>query len=397
MSARRAFALLSLLCVGAAGCGGSDGDGGNDPTTVNLTNFQAASAIIGQSLVTGSSPNNGGVGTNQVGLNQPNGHAGSGSLYVADSDNHRVLGFTSMPTGLGTGANFVLGQADFVTGTPGTSAGKMSRPTACWVAGNALFVADSFNRRVLVFSPPPTATNTAASLALGQPDLVSNASATTQNGMGRPFEVCVAANRIVVADSDNHRVLIWNGIPAVSGANAQLVLGQVDFVTTGSGTSATQFDQPAGVWTDGTRLAVADFTNNRVLIWTTFPTVNGQAADVVVGQPDFTTNTPGTGSQKMDNPISVASDGASLFVADSDNHRVLIFSPFPTASNPAATSVLGQSNFSNVAANDDDQNGTSDAAPSARTLDLPSGVTAIGNQLLVVDRNNHRVLIFTGS
>jgi hypothetical protein len=84
-------------------------------------------------------------------------------------------------------------------------------------------------------------------------------------------------------------------------------------------------------------------------------------------------------------------------VAEEGNHRVLIFSPFPTASNPAATAVLGQNSFTNVAYNDDDQNGASDATPSARTLRAPSGVTVVGNRLYVTDGGNHRILIFTGS
>ena len=47
--------------------------------------------------------------------------------------------------------------------------------------------------------------------------------------------------------------------------------------------------------TNSTRLLVADTNNSRVLVWLTFPTTNGQAADFVLGQPDFTTGTPGVG------------------------------------------------------------------------------------------------------
>jgi DNA-binding beta-propeller fold protein YncE len=191
--------------------------------------------------------------------------------------------------------------------------------------------------------------------------------------------------------------MIWNGIPAASGAAAQVVVGQPDFLTVSGGATATKMNLPRGVWTDGTRLVVADTGNHRVLIWNTFPTSNGQAADLVVGQPDFTTATLGIGASKMNLPQSVCSDGSKLFVADSDNNRVLIFDPFPTASNPAATGVLGQNSFTNVVGNDDDQNGTNDGAPTGRTLRHPVGVTAIGNQLFVVDGDNHRVLIFTGT
>ena len=49
---------------------------------------------------------------------------------------------------------------------------------------------------------------------------------------------------------------------------------------------------PTSVTTDGTRLFVSDLGFNRVLIWNTIPTANGQAADVVVGQPDMVSSIP---------------------------------------------------------------------------------------------------------
>lgn len=393
MKHRSAFALL--VTVGLCACGGSSGGGGGGASPVNLLNFQSAGVIVGQSLPTGGTQNNGGV-ANQVGLYYPGGHVGNGSFYVADDSNNRVMCWDSVPTGVGLGADFVLGQVNFTSTSTGATAGLLSGPRSCCVAANALFVVDRDNHRVLIYSPKPTST-VSASVALGQPDLTTNAIGLGTAGLNQPLDVFVAANRIVVTDLNNNRVMIWNGIPVVSGAAAQLEVGQPDFVTNGPGTTAAKMNAPRGVWTDGTRLVVCESGNNRVLIWNTFPTVSGQPADLVVGQPDFTTATPGAGTQKMNAPFAVTSDGFQLFVADTNNHRVLIFSPFPTASNPVATGVLGQNSFTNVAANDDDQNGVTDATPTARTLNLPRGVTAVGNQLAVNDGANHRVLLFTGS
>lgn len=393
MSQHRALACLALL--GVAACGGSGGGGGG-PTPLNLVNFQYADAIVGQSLPGGGGQNNGmGLTPNQTGLNRPSGHVGGGSVYVADTGNHRVLGWNGIPTGIGPDADFVIGQSNFTTNTSGTSATKLTNPFSCWVADGALFVVDGNNDRVLIYSGPPNS-NAAALVALGKPDLTTSGPTGGQAGLRMCVDVCVAAGRVVVADRTSHRVMVWNGIPAASGANAQLVLGQTDFAGNTVGTTASKLRFPSGVWTDGTRLAVADTINHRVLIWTTFPTSNGQAADVVLGQPDFVTATSGTGAQKMSEPWSVASDGIALFVADAGNNRVLVFSPFPTVSNAAATGVLGQGNFTNVAINDDDQDGS--AGPtSARTMRGPQGVTVVGNRLYVTDSENNRVLVFTGS
>jgi WD40 repeat protein len=46
------------------------------------------------------------------------------------------------------------------------------------------------------------------------------------------------------------------------------------------------------VSSDGVRLFVTDLGYNRVLIWNSIPTQNNQPADVVVGQPDFTSLSP---------------------------------------------------------------------------------------------------------
>jgi hypothetical protein len=394
MTHGRAIAVLGAL--GLYACGGSGGGGGGG-TPLTFSNFQPADAILGQSLPSGGGQNNGAgpLAPNQVGLFRPSGHVGDGSVYVGDTGNNRILGWSGSPAGLGASADFVLGQADFTTVTAGTSATKVNNPFSCWVASGALFVADANNHRVLIYGGPP-ASNVAALVALGKPDLTTSGPTAGQAGLAMCTDVCVAAGRVVVADTSHHRVMIWNGIPAASGANADLVVGQPDFASNSLGTSASKLRFPSGVWTDGTRLAVADKINHRVLIWTTFPTSNGQAADVVVGQPDFLTDTSGNGPQKMNEPWSVASDGVNLFVADAGNNRVLVFSPFPTSSNPAATGVLGQSNFVNVAINDDDQNGSTGPTTS-RTMRGPQGVTAIGNRLYVADTGNSRILVFTGS
>src|ERR1019366_3799397 len=73
--------------------------------------------------------------------------------------------------------------------------------------------------------------------------------------------------------------------------NASLVLGQPDFITNNipllPGAQGTTLRNPTGVATDGKILVVADTDNNRVLIWNNLPQVNGQPASVVIGQPDF--------------------------------------------------------------------------------------------------------------
>ena len=53
--------------------------------------------------------------------------------------------------------------------------------------------------------------------------------------------------------------------------------------------SQTGMNNPTQIASDGNVMAVSDTDNNRVLIWKQIPTSNQQPADVVLGQPDFTT------------------------------------------------------------------------------------------------------------
>ena len=58
--------------------------------------------------------------------------------------------------------------------------------------------------------------------------------------------------------------------------------------------------------------------------------------------------------------------------------------------------VLGQGDFSanHVFANDDNQDGTPDLTPSARTLSAPRGVAVVDGLLAITDTGNGRVVIY---
>ncbi len=73
---------------------------------------------------------------------------------------------------------------------------------------------------------------------------------------------------------------------------------------------------------------------------------------------------------------------------DSSNNRILVYSPFPTSNNPPASIVLGQADFTHSAKN------AGQPSPSAQTLNFPFGMSIIGTQLFVSDYGNNRYLIF---
>ncbi len=171
-----------------------------------------------------------------------------------------------------------------------------------------------------------------------------------------PRGVFVAKNRLFVADTGQNRVFIWPEMPATEYAEPAVILGQLAVADFGRNTdgvvTASSLQYPSGLWSDGHKLIVADAWNHRVLIWHTLPTTNAQPADVVIGQPGFTTNQPnvqGIGAaptaQTLNWPYGVFSDGQHLWIADTGNRRILFYHTIPTANYAAADKVIGKPDF----------------------------------------------------
>jgi uncharacterized protein (TIGR03437 family) len=259
----------------------------------------------------------------------------------------------------GQGARLVIGQHTFTSQDPGASDVLLGGVGGLAYANGTLFVADAnrtgltpINNRVLMF---PT---------------------QTFPGPLDPIKAYIARCAVCVGQ-------------------ANVVLGQPDFTSTDFHITSTGFRLPTAVATDGTILAVADTSNNRVMIWKSIPTLNGQPADIELGQPDF--NTVLQGSQVVvDNksfrgPQGVWIQNGKLFVADTQNHRVLIWNSIPTQNRQPADVVLGQANF-NVAVQPDLTKDTTLAK--ANALLNPVSVSSDGIRLYVADLGNNRVLIW---
>jgi hypothetical protein len=171
-----------------------------------------------------------------------------------------------------------------------------------------------------------------------------------------PRGVFIVDNHLFVSDTGRNRVFIWKSLPTAPNSEPDVVLGQDDSSATernaGGQAGASSLQYPSGIWSDGTRLIVADAWNHRVLIWHTMPTEHGQPADVVLGQPDFGHNEPnvkGVGAKPGPNtlywPYGVFSDGKSLWIADTGNRRILFFEQIPLENGAPADAVIGKPDF----------------------------------------------------
>jgi sugar lactone lactonase YvrE len=148
-----------------------------------------------------------------------------------------------------------------------------------------------------------------------------------------------------VADSFNNRVLIYN-YPLSDGQSAGVVLGQPDFVSNSSADlTATGLNLPQDVAEDNEgNLYVSDLVNDRVLQFKP-PFTNGMAASLVIGQPNFYADDGSTTQNGLWEPSGLTFDGSgNLWVADWYNSRVLQYQP-PFTTDMNASLVIGQPNF----------------------------------------------------
>ncbi len=335
----------------------------------------------------------------------------------------------------GQAARAVIGQTTFTSQTFGASTTAIGSVGGVAVGNNTIILADSnriglapVNNRVLIFPlsqvPDPIAPLPlfvarcevcvgSASNVLGQPNFTTITPATTQNGMNTPIGVATDGIHFAVADTNNNRVLLWNTFPTTLDQPADLVLGQPDFVTIQPVVvTASSFRAPQGVWFQNGKFFVADTQNGRVLIWNTIPTKNNQSADLVLGQPNFTTvpnfdqtkSSLSAAANSMLSPTSVTSDGTHLIVSDLGFSRVLIWNSIPTTNDQAADVEVGQKDMVTAIANDSTDlcaaNGTdSNGNPTypglcGKTLSLPRFALSDGTRLYIADGGNDRVLVY---
>jgi uncharacterized protein (TIGR03437 family) len=311
-------------------------------------------------------------------------------LAVADTENNRVLIWNSLPTTNDQAPDLVVGQTNYTTNTPGqkglygfphgqASATALRAPSGVYLdANNGLWVADTGNDRVLYYGPI-TQNNQAATLVLGQPNFTTDQQdlyslKTTASSLFAPASVSSDGQHLFVSDNFQNRVLIWNEIPTSNGQAADVVVGQADFVSNYSNTYWTTVDSqnvvnyhsgicasngtdtvtevgttlylypsmcaaslssPMSAISDGTRLYIADTGNDRVLVYNQIPTQNGTPADIILGQitalsDDVSdSNTPQNVASvaSFKAPNSLAWDGTNLYVADTFNRRIAVYTP----------------------------------------------------------------------
>jgi len=357
----------------------------------------SASVVLGQPDFTTTTMN---AAATQNNLRLPTAVASDGThLAVADTNHNRVLIWNRIPLTNNANADVVVGQPNFTSSSiPGQvpNAKSMRGPQGVWIQNGKLFVADTQNNRVLIWNSIPTQNGAAADVVLGQKDFnsfvqldISQAKVDAQaNNMLDPVAVTSDGVRLYVTDLGLNRILIWNSIPTQNQAPADVEVGQPDMngslpnnsykpdpndstknvsvlcppstdangnVINDSNGNPTfppscnaTLSFPRFALSDGRRLFIADGGNDRLLVFNAIPTQNAQSADYVIGQLGGDINQATDAADSLRTPNAIAWDGTNLYVTDSYNRRIMVYSeatknvPYSGVRNAASFDIFAQ-------------------------------------------------------
>jgi len=295
------------------------------------------------------------------------------SLYVVDTGNH-ILRKIILNTGE---VITIAGKAGIMGSQNGIGIGAEFRyPECITIDSTSLYVTDTGNNTIRQIDLATALVKTLAGTDGSSGCADGNQAAAR---FSSPRGIAHDVNRLYVVDTDYsiiREVVVGTGEVSTFAGTAR-VYGYSD----GFGAAAC-FYFPRGIFSDGTRLYVAD-TENSTIRTIVIQTGNVTTLAGSAGAPGFADG-EGTAA-RFRYPEAIASDQTSLYVADAGNHIVRKI----VKSTGEVTTLAGMAG----------QSGFADGNGSASLFSFPRGVASDGTYLYVADSGNHvirKIVITTG-
>lgn len=302
----------------------------------------------------------------------------------------------------GAPAVAVIGKPDATTRCLGylsdcqtASSTNIADASGCAVGSDGkLYLSDFRNHRVLVYDQIPTSDGVAADYVIGQADFDERAEKSGSDGAGWtrfPRGIFATADKLYVANTGHHRVLIYDLPIAQNQQLASGVVGQNDYTTVSNANGSDRYTSPSAVILEGSRMFVLDGGHSRVMVYNAIPNSN-VPADFAIGSPDFDSTAGGLAANRFSGallPSRLAMIDDHLWVPDRDQGRMLGFDTTSVATDMDASFVLGQSDFTTMV--------TIPAADDGSTFETLVGPTAIANDadggyVWVSEEFQHRII-----
>ncbi len=305
-------------------------------------------------------------------LTLPSGVAldGSGNLYIADRNNHRIRKVDAaglITTVAGTGESGYGGDGAAAT------AARLYFPFDVALDGSGnLYIADSQNHRIRKVDAAGLITTVAGT---GESGYGGDGGAATAAQLYSPYGVAVdGSGALYIADNRNHRIRKVDAaglITTAAGTGAYGYNGD-DIAAT-----AAHLNDPRGVAVDGSgALYIADWGNGRIRKVDAAGLITTAAG---TGEHGYSGDGGQATAAQINSPYGMAvDDSGNLYIADLGNHRIRKVDPAGVISTVAGTGERGYS-------------GDGDTATAAR-LYQPFGVAVDGSgNLYIADTGNNRI------
>jgi thiol-disulfide isomerase/thioredoxin len=298
------------------------------------------------------------------------GESGSAQrLFIADTAHHRIV-VASWPDASGRSTLLrVVG-----TGVAGRVDGPAERatfraPQGLALARGKLFVADTGNHLVRAVDLATWEVSTWVGTGEMTNDRAGGGRGS-QQGINSPWDLAVHGSRLLVAMAGTHQV--WRFELGNAFGRAYAGTGREDLEDGPAERAALA--QPSGLAVAGDMLWIADSEVSAVRGLD----LREEKVFTVIGEGlfDFGDVDGAYPEARLQHPMGVAAWNGKVLVADSYNHRIKVVEP----GSRTVTSRLG-----------DGKPGADDGHGGPRFFE-PGGLAVAGDELLVADTNNHRVV-----
>jgi len=275
------------------------------------------------------------------------------------------------PSSLAPVTYFVAAMLSMLVLQPSPSSWALSLSPGGSLAGSELLGGGVQSTAIGFTAVVETATTLAGSDKPGAADGKGSASS-----FNLPTGIATDGTNLYIADTANHKI---RQLAIATGVVTTLAGNGTQGATDGTGTSAS-FNSPTGIATDGTNLYVADKGNNKIR-----RVAIGTGAVTTLAGSGALGGTDGKGPvASFNSPSGITTDGMNLYVVTTGNHRIR-----QVVITTAVVTTLAGSGMQ----------GQADGRGTGASFNSPSGITTDGANLYVADTGNNkirRVAISTG-
>jgi sugar lactone lactonase YvrE len=245
----------------------------------------------------------------------------SGALYITDTGNHRIRRINAAGDTLSTWVGD--GNVGFSGDGSAPGSARLNGPGGLWATPDGtLYIADTGNHRIRRVNAAGTAITTVA--GSGNAGFAGDDSLATAASLNAPAGVFVdSTGNIYIADTGNHRIrkIASNGVITTVAGD-----GDAGFAGDDSLATAASLNAPAGVFVDSAgNIYIADTGNHRIrrisAADSTISTVAGS------GTPGFGGDGGDPKTSNLTFPQQVWAANGAVYIADRFNHRIRRINP----------------------------------------------------------------------